>query len=50
MIQMLTRAKAAKAAVAALSTEGKNAALEAMARTHAAITASFRCALMISSP
>ena len=31
MIQMLTRAKAAKAAVAALSTESKNAALEAMA-------------------
>ena len=31
MIQMLTRAKAAKAAVAALSTEAKNAALEAMA-------------------
>ena len=31
MIQMLTRAKAAKTAVAALSTEKKNAALEAMA-------------------
>ena len=31
MIQMLTRAKAAKTAIAALSTESKNAALEAMA-------------------